>query len=78
MITWSVKGVRYVHNVESYQIQKKTIETTMAGMEERERKSFIRTLEERIDNDTSPDVIYEGTVISDKDIKISLESNEES
>ena len=68
MITWSVKGVRNVHNVESYQIQKKTIETTMAGMEERERKSFIRTLEERIDNDTSHDVIYEGTVISDKDI----------
>ena len=48
--------------------QIKKYETMMAGVEGRERKSDIRTLKERIDKDTTPVVIYEGTVISDKDI----------
>ena len=33
----------------------------------RERKSDIRSLEERINEDTTLEVIYEGMVISDKD-----------
>ena len=40
----------------------------MLGIEGRERKSDIWSFEERIDNDTTPVVIYDGMVISDKDI----------
>ena len=40
----------------------------MPGMEGRERKSDIWRLKETIDNDTTPVVIYEGMVISDKNI----------
>ena len=51
----------------NYKRNYRLAQEVMNNMERKERKSDIRSLEERIDEDATLEVIYEGMVISDND-----------